>query len=154
MADVDLPRLKSACRLHEGAVIKKGRFVQYVDSEGNLTEGYGHLVANGLSNAAVEQILDDDVQDALRELTTYAWWNAACASAEPRARAIAEIYFELGHLRFNGFANAVGCLARGDWAGAADNFFDSKWSKQVGNRAVILCNMIRTGEDNGGSGIA
>lgn len=148
---INLPLLKASCRTHEGKVVKAGRFMQYMDSEGNLTEGYGHLVANGLSNAAVEQILDDDVQDALREVFTFSWWAAALASSEPRARAIAEIYFELGHARFNGFVNTLGALSRNDWDGAADGFASSKWATQVGQRAVDLVAMIRTGVDNGAS---
>lgn len=153
MGDViDLVALKASCRLHEGKVIKNGKFQQYTDSEGNLTEGYGHLVANGISNAAAEQILSDDIADALTEVATYSWWNAACASAEPRARAIAEIYFELGHARFNGFVNALGALSRGDWGAAAVAFYDSKWAKQVGDRAFNLVQMIRTGVDNGAGG--
>lgn len=148
MADpLNLLALKASCRLHEGKVLKAGRFMQYADSEGNLTEGYGHLVANGLSNAAAEQILNDDVQDALRELAVYAWWAAACASSEPRARAIAEIYFELGHPRFNGFVNALGALSRNDWISAAAAFLASKWASQVGQRAIDLCNVIQTGQD-------
>lgn len=140
---LDLEKLKTSIRLHEGAVMERGRFMQYKDSEGNDTEGYGHLVANGISKAAAEQILDDDIKDALRELQNYVWWNAALASAETRGRAIAEIYFELGHVRFNGFVNTLGALSRGDWNAAADGFANSKWARQVGNRAVLLVAMIR-----------
>lgn len=142
---VDMSALKASCRQHEGCVIKNGRFMQYADSEGNQTEGYGHLVTNGISSAAAEQILDDDVRDALRELATYTWWNAACASSEPRSRAIAEIYFELGHARFNEFVNTLGALARNDWNSAADGFANSKWARQVKQRAVDLVAMIRAG---------
>lgn len=151
---LDIDALKASCRLHEGKVMKQGRFMQYADSEGNLTEGYGHLVANGLSNAAVEQILDDDLQDALRELATNSWWAAACASSEPRARALAEIYFELGHARFNGFVNAIGALSRNDWNAAADGFANSKWARQVGQRAVDLVALIRGDAGSPGSGQA
>ena len=37
-------------------------------------------------------------------------------------------------------------MARGDWRAAADEFMDSRWSKQVGNRAKELTEMIRTGD--------
>lgn len=148
MGDVlDMAKLKASLRTHEGKVIKQNRFMQYTDSEGNLTEGYGHLCANGISNAAAEQILDDDIRDALRELPNYPWWVSACASSEPRARAIAEIYFELGHARFNGFINTLGALSRNDWNAAADGFAASKWARQVKGRAVELVAMIRTGKD-------
>lgn len=141
-SDIDLVLLKQSCRTHEGKVLKAGRFMQYTDTTGNLTEGYGHLVANGLSEVAAEQILDDDVRDALKAVSAYSWWPAACVY-EPRARALAEMFFELGSSRFNGFHNAVGALSRNDWNTAADEFANSLWARQVGQRAVDLVAMIR-----------
>lgn len=144
---IDLTKLTASCQTHEGKVVKNGRLMQYTDSTGNLTEGYGHLVANGLTEGAAKYILNDDIQASLLELSIYPWWDAACASAEPRGRAIAEIYFELGHHRFNEFVDALTCLSRNDWAGAADGFISSVWARQVKERAITLCKMIRYGTD-------
>ena len=37
-------------------------------------------------------------------------------------------------------------MAREDFDTAADEFMDSKWSDQVGDRAVEVTEIIRTGE--------
>lgn len=148
--EIDLEKLKASCRDHEGhGKVENGAFLSYFDTRGNLTEGYGHLVANGLSPAACEQILADDLDAALREISAYPWWGTVSASSEPRARTLAELYFELGHFRFNGFVHALGFLAAGDYARAADEFFNSQWAEEVGNgpgqRATVMCAVIRLG---------
>jgi lysozyme len=44
-----------------------------------------------------------------------------------------------------GFKNAMAAMATGDYAKAGDEFYDSRWAKQVGPRADEVCEMIRTG---------
>jgi lysozyme len=45
-----------------------------------------------------------------------------------------------------GFQNAMGAMAVGDYEKAADEFLDSRWANQVGQRALDVTHMIRTGE--------
>lgn len=146
---IDFDKLKASCRQHEGTgPIKHGNFMAYNDSLGNPTIGYGHLLANGISHAATEQILDDDTNTAAAGVAAYPWWQASVANGpEPRARALVELFFELGVVRFNGFRNALAACAQGDWPTAAQQFLESKWATQVGKRAVDMCRAIGTGED-------
>ena len=37
-------------------------------------------------------------------------------------------------------------MAESDWEEASEQFLDSRWADQVGNRASELAEMIRTGE--------
>jgi len=45
-----------------------------------------------------------------------------------------------------GFVKALEAMSRGQFDIAADEFMDSRWASQVGNRAVRVTEMIRTGE--------
>ena len=40
----------------------------------------------------------------------------------------------------------MGQLKDGNYDTAADEFLDSRWAKQVGNRAIEVTDQIRTGE--------
>ena len=48
--------------------------------------------------------------------------------------------------RLRGFVKALEAMSREQFDIAADEFMDSRWAKQVGNRAVEVTEMIRTGE--------
>ena len=37
-------------------------------------------------------------------------------------------------------------MSEDNYRTASEEFYDSRWAKQVGNRAKRLCQMIRTGE--------
>ena len=56
-----------------------------------------------------------------------------------------DISFNLGQTRLRKFQKALTAMSRNDWDTAADEFMDSKWSKQVGQRAKKLTDIIRTG---------
>ena len=72
---------------------------------------------------------------------------AAVANDDVRSRALCEILFNLGLSRLNGFVKALGYLREGDFGDAANEFRNSTWFGQVGKRAVILTEMIETGQD-------
>ena len=57
-----------------------------------------------------------------------------------------DICFNIGLTRLRGFVNALAAMSRSQYEIAADEFMDSRWSEQVGNRAVEVTDMIRTGE--------
>jgi lysozyme len=63
--------------------------------------------------------------------------------------------FNMGIGRVLGFAAFLGALERGDYEMAAREMLASRWATQVGNRAVELAEIMRTGVDpftNGKSG--
>ena len=57
-----------------------------------------------------------------------------------------DISFNLGASRLRGFKNALRAMSEDNYRTASEEFYDSRWAKQVGNRAKRLCQMIRTGE--------
>ena len=63
-----------------------------------------------------------------------------------REEACINMCFNLGLTRYKGFSRALASMARHDYEEAADEFMDSLWARQVGDRAVEVTEMIRTGE--------
>ena len=64
-----------------------------------------------------------------------------------RHRVLINMSFNLGHARLAGFRKFIAAVNAHDWATAAVEMMDSKWATQVGNRALRLRDMIRTGKD-------
>lgn len=139
---MDLEKLTASIQAHEGLSLKK-----YVDSVGKETIGYGHNLDNGISNAAAEQILSDDIQSAIREAHAQAWWQYVDGD-DVRSRAMSEIVYNLGIGGVSGFHDALAAMARGDWPACGAAFLDSLWHKQVGGRAEVLAKMIMIGDDS------
>jgi lysozyme len=119
----------------------------YKCSENKITIGVGRNVDKsgglGLSDDEVDYLLQNDIDRVSRELDSEYEWFAGLDDV--RRDAMIDISFNLGQTRLRAFKNALAGMARGDWRAAADEFMDSRWSKQVGNRAKELTEMIRTG---------
>ena len=62
-------------------------------------------------------------------------------------RVIANMCFNLGHPRLSGFKNFIQAMQVSDWERAAIEMMDSKWSGQVGDRAVRLRDRVLRGDD-------
>ena len=63
-----------------------------------------------------------------------------------RQDAMIDISFNLGQTKLRKFEKALTAMSKGEWGVAADEFMDSKWSQQVGNRAKEVTKIIRTGK--------
>ena len=63
-----------------------------------------------------------------------------------RQDALIDISFNLGQTVLRKFKNALKAMAKKQYEEAANEFMDSRWSQQVGNRALEVTNMIRSGE--------
>ena len=136
----DMAMLTESIQSHEGLRLKI-----YNDGCGNLTIGYGrNLSAEGISTDEANYLLANDIQTALRAAQDEAWWSHV-ANSDQRARAMVEIVFNLGIEGVRGFVNATAALCRDDFDAAAEAFLASKWATQVGQRAIVLAEMIRTG---------
>ena len=130
-------------RRHEGV-----RSHAYKCSEEMITVGVGRNIDEngglGLSEDEIDYLLENDITRVRQELTdTYFWFPAL---NEARQDAMIDISFNLGQTRLRGFVKAVEAMSREQFDIAADEFMDSRWSQQVGNRAVEVTEMIRTGE--------
>tara|TARA_R110002012_G_scaffold26976_1_gene86937 strand:+ start:295 stop:717 length:423 start_codon:yes stop_codon:yes gene_type:complete len=120
----------------------------YKCSENKITIGVGRNVDKsgglGLSDDEVDYLLQNDIDRVSGELDSEYEWFAGLDDV--RQDAMIDISFNLGQTRLRAFKNALAAMAKGDWRAAADEFMDSRWSGQVGNRSKELTEMIRTGQ--------
>ena len=138
-----MTQLIDMLKLHEGV-----RTHAYKCSANMITVGVGrNLDENGglgLSEDEIDYLLANDITRVKKELAdTYFWFNGI---NEARQDAMIDICFNLGLTRLRGFVNALEAMSREQFDIAADEFMDSRWASQVGNRAVRVTEMIRTGE--------
>lgn len=136
-----MTKLIEMLKLHEGV-----RSKVYMCSAGYETIGVGRNIAEsglGLSDDEIEYLLNNDIKRVREELEDNYFWFAALN--EVRQDAMIDISFNLGLTRLRGFVKALEAMSREQFDIAADEFMDSRWSQQVGNRAVEVTEMIRTG---------
>ena len=135
-------QLREMLRRHEGV-----RNFVYLCSEGYETIGVGRNIADsglGLSEDEVDYLLDNDIKRVKTELSDEYFWFGALNEA--RQEAMIDLSFNLGQTRLRGFKKALDAMSTEDFDRGADEFMDSRWSEQVGNRATEVTEMIRTGE--------
>lgn len=140
MTDDDLARLAGQLQRHEGI-----RLRPYTDTTGHLTIGVGrNLTDRGISDDEADYLLGNDIQTARTDLARVFQWYRTLDSV--RQAAMINICFNLGITKLLGFEKALFAMAHRQYGLAADEFFDSRWAAQVGNRASELCAQIRTGK--------
>ena len=138
-----MSKLIETLRRHEGVE----KYV-YKDHLGYDTIGVGRLVQAdiglGLSDDEIDYLLQNDIDRVEKELVdSFDWF----VELDPvREEACINMCCNLGLTRYKGFSRALAAMARHDYEDAADEFMDSLWARQVGDRAVEVTEMIRTGE--------
>jgi len=137
-----MEKLREMLKRHEGVKSKA-----YKCPAGYWTIGVGRNIDSdgglGLSDEEVDFLLDNDIIRCIKELQVFPWFNSL---NEARQHAIIDICFNLGLPRLMLFQKANLAMSASNFDLAADEYYDSKWAKQVGNRAIEICEMIRTGE--------
>lgn len=138
--------LEAELRRDEGV-----RYTRYIDSLGNPSCGVGHNLnvsplpagwTYPLSDAQVDQLLDLDIADTLHQLDTHIkWWRTL---SEVRQRVVANMCFNMGITKLLLFVKALAAMREGAWGVAADEMQNSAWFHQVGDRAIRLCEAMRT----------
>jgi len=119
----------------------------YRCTSGLATIGVGRCIEEGslgLSDDEISYLLQNDIDRCVRELA-YAldWFNSLDGV---RQDAMVNLCFNLGLSRLMQFKLALDAMERGEYHRAAAEFLDSRWAKQVGNRAIEVVHMIRLGE--------
>ena len=90
-------------------------------------------------------LLANDIDAAERALDRrWPWWRSLNA---PRQRVLLNMCFNMGGPRLAGFVQALARMQEGDFGRAATAMLASKWATQVGDRAIRLSTMMRTGRD-------
>jgi len=98
----------------------------------------------GLSDSEISYILANDVKRVNAELCdTFRWYKKLDA---PRKDALMDMAFNMGLPRLKQFKKSLAAMKANNYELAATEFLDSRWAKQVGQRAITVTDMIRTGE--------
>lgn len=134
-----MTKLEQQLIKHEGL-----RLQPYLDTVGKWTIGVGrNLSDNGISESEALLMLRNDIATAERELMSQSWFNALDAV---RKDVMINMCFNIGLTRLLGFKNMIAALTVHDYDKAATEMLDSKWARQVGNRAIELSNIMRSGK--------
>lgn len=134
-------------RLRTQLVDEEGlRLTPYRDSVGKLTIGVGrNLEDRGITRDEAIFLLDNDIIAVLDQLAAHVPFFAALDDV--RQRVLADMAFNVGMGGLLGFKNTLAAVARGDYDAAAVGMLASRWATQVGDRALVLAEMMRSGKD-------
>jgi len=130
-------------RKHEGVETHA-----YVDTVGKVTIGVGRNIDSGgglgLSDDEIDYLLANDLQRVEAELSqTFEWYDDL---NDPRKDAMMDICFNMGLPRLSKFKKSLAAMSNRHYEIAAVEFLDSRWAVQVGQRAITISEIIRTGE--------
>ena len=116
----------------------------YRDQYNNLTIGYGrNLDDHGISEAEAGVMLANDIAAAVAGCrSAFDWFDGLSAG---RKQALADLCFNMGLPRLQGFRQMLAAFAAGDFDRAASELEDSLWFHQVGTRGPRLVALIREG---------
>jgi lysozyme len=125
---------------HEGLKLKP-----YKCTADKLTIGVGRNLEDvGISEEEAEMLLQNDIQRATVQIQREFPWTTQLD--EVRFAALINFTFNVGIGTVGKFVNAMALLRDGSYDMAADEFLNSRWAKQVGQRAIDVTDQIRTGE--------
>ena len=144
---MDLEKLRKQLEIDEGV-----KYEIYNDHLGYPTFGIGHLVipsdieyredvGTRVSEERVRECFDKDVQSVLRDCTLL--YKDFDELPEEVKQIIANMMFNMGYTRLSKFKGMKRGVDARDWNKAADEMVDSRWYKQVTNRANRLVERMR-----------
>ena len=124
----------------------------YLDHLGYKTCGIGHLcratdpennleVGDPVSVERVNELFAEDIEKVLEDCTIL--YDNFYELPEEAQLIIANMMFNLGRPRLTAFRKMKAAVDDHNWIEAAIQMEDSKWAKQVPNRANRLCDRMR-----------
>lgn len=131
--------LKADLKRDEGERLKP-----YRDTVGKLTIGVGRNLDDvGISESEADFLLMSDIGRTEGDLDHHLpWWRQ---QDEARQRVLLNMGFNMGVGALLNFRNMLSALTAGNYAKAADEMMNSKWARQVGERAERLAKLMREG---------
>ena len=144
---MDIEKLREEIKYDEGSVNEI-----YLDHLGLATFGIGHLVTEWdeeygweigtpVSEDRCNEVFDSDIQIVLADFKQlYPDFNEL---PEEVQRIIANMMFNMGRPRLSKFKGMKAGVDARDWNKAADEMVDSRWYRQVTNRAERLVERMR-----------
>lgn len=137
MADDDL--INQLIR-HEGLRLKP-----YRCGAGKLTIGVGRNLEDvGITKSEAMDMLANDIGRCWLELEAN-YDELLSKISIPRQNVLVNMCFNLGITRLLQFKKMWVAIEQHDYHKAADEMLDSRWAKQVGERAFELAEQMRTG---------
>ena len=144
---MDLEKLRKQLEIDEGV-----KYEIYLDHLGYPTFGIGHLVipsdieyredvGTRVSEERVRECFDKDAESVLRDCTLL--YKDFYELPEEAQQIIANMMFNMGYTRLSKFKGMKKGVDARDWNKAADEMVDSRWYKQVTNRADRLVERMR-----------
>ena len=138
-----MSNLTEMLRRHEGVETHA-----YKCTSGKITLGCGRNIdpdgGIGLSDDEIEYLLQNDTARCAEELgREFPWFSGL---DQIRADAMIDLCFNIGITSLRKFVNANAAMARDDYNEASAQYYQSKWASQVGDRAIEICAMIKTGK--------
>ena len=106
----------------------------------------GYWQRNGLSERQASYLLLNDIHTAAVQAEyefSAPYWDQF---SHERQAALIDMCFNLGASRFRGFRGMIRAAKGGDWDAAAREALDSLWARQVGQRAITIADILRTGQ--------
>ena len=139
---MNIEQLKETLKVDEGVV-----YEVYNDHLGYPTFGIGHLVLEGepehglsvgtpITEERVDECFERDVEYVLNDCRIL--HEDFDSYPEEVKQIIANMMFNMGRTRLTNFRKHNAALQEGDWKTAAIEGRDSRWYKQVTNRAERL----------------
>ena len=144
---MNIDELKKEIEADEGV-----KYEIYLDHLGYPTVGCGHLiqpddeeygkeVGSTITEARCSALFASDIDGVLADCgRLYATFSDLPEEAQ---RIIANMMFNMGLTRLSKFKKMKAAVEKGDFEEAANQMHDSKWRKQVPNRAERLINRMR-----------
>ena len=145
---MDLQRLQEELEYDEGV-----KYEIYLDHLGLPTFGIGHLVTENdpehgeevgtaVSEDRVSEAFEQDIQTTMSECRVL--YEDFDDLPEEVQLIIANMMFNMGRPRLSQFKGMKRGVDARDWNAAADEMVDSRWYRQVTNRADRLVERMRT----------
>ena len=144
---MDIQQLREQLEIDEGV-----KYDIYLDHLGLPTFGIGHLVTKTdpesgqavgtpISKERVAECFDMDVQSVINDCNKL--YEDLENLPEEVQQIIANMMFNMGYTRLSKFKGMKRGVDSKDWNQAADEMVDSRWYRQVTNRANRLVERMR-----------
>ena len=140
---------KAGIKADEGEKKQGREHVIYLDSKGNWTCGYGHLLFLGdtVPQAAIDGFFEDDYAQARADLKTLYRLFSLPPMGLTREYVLLNMLFQMGLTKVMRFKRMLVALMDKNWDRAADEMLDSKWhNRDTKERAERLVKIMRTGK--------
>lgn len=128
--------LSKSTKIDEGLRLKV-----YKDTNGFLTIGYGHNLANGITLEQAEMLFDSDIKSARSLLVNKCSWLLRVVPVE-KFEALIELTFWIGISEVLKFKNMLAALRNQHWKIASKQLMDSDLGRNFPDRAQKLADVI------------